>query len=374
MNAPRPERTPIAKARVAALTAAGALFAVWIAANFSRLAGAQNGIVRFPLCALFAVLLLLRPPAASAAGARREPPPWTILAVAIAGLAASIAGLVVNVGQLEWLGVLALLWAILSWALPAPQRRNAPPALLLLVWAHPLPGRLFSPLEFAAQRLSVRGSEWFLHALNVLWAQMLGYIRFQRGGWEMLDALSQMGSAVQYGATNRTPYAVGAEAARQLGRTSRAVELLREGVARFPGDLDLLNNLIYTLAQTPEGIEEALDRIDALLEATRRSVHTLDTASTVYTRAGLLDRADRTLGDILARVEPGSRAWFRARSRSAEVELLRGKAAEAVRSLRELLNQTPRIPEGDLREAHDLLRDAEASAAEAGRTNGPTTP
>ena len=37
---------------------------------------------------------------------------------------------------------------------------------------------------------------------NPLWAEMLGYVRFRRGGWEIVDALSQMTDALSRGAQN----------------------------------------------------------------------------------------------------------------------------------------------------------------------------
>jgi len=194
-----------------------------------------------------------------------------------------------------------------------------------------------------------------------VWAQMLGYVRFQRGGADIIDALDQMTAALERGATNRTPFLIAAEAARLLGRYDRGEEIIRAGMERHPDDLEMLNNLIYTLAFMPERIGEALDRIPVLLHKAQQNPEVLDTASAVYTRARLLDEAERTLDQILAQVKPHTRFWFRARSRKAEIALLRGEYAAAAVNLRELVGHSAGMPDEDTLNALRLMQEAEES-------------
>lgn len=203
-----------------------------------------------------------------------------------------------------------------------------------------------------------------------LWAQMLGYVRFQRGGWEVIDALFQMTDAIQHGATNRTPYVIAAESARLLDRYDRAAELLRQGLGLFPGDTELLNNLTYTLAQDKETIEQALDLLPGLLQKAREDVRILDTASTVYTRSGLVDKAEIIVKEILSRVNQGSRFWFRASVRAAEVSYLRGESGAAAEALRELVRKCGDMPDEDILSATRLMEEVEKSIL---RESGPTS-
>ena len=199
---------------------------------------------------------------------------------------------------------------------------------------------------------------------NPLWAQILGYVRFQRGGREVIDALQQMTTAIEYGATNRTPYVIAAESARLLDRLDRATELLREGLSRYPGDMNMMNNLVFTLSLAPDGIEEALDRLPALLQQARNSLQVLDTASVVYTRSGLLDDAETILKQILLKVEKESRSWFRASTRVAEVKLLRGEAEAALKDLHILIHHSAGMPDDDVLVLTRLIDEAELAKAE----------
>lgn len=199
---------------------------------------------------------------------------------------------------------------------------------------------------------------------NPLWAQILGYVRFHRGGWEVVDALEQMTFAINYGATNRTPYIIAAESARLLDNPDRATELLKEGLSRYPNDLNMLNNLVFTLSLVPDGVEEALDRLPALLQKARENLEVLDTASAVYTRSGLLDDAETILAQILKMVEEGSRSWFRASTRAAEVKLLRGNADAALKGLHELIRHSSGMPDDDVLVLKRLIQEAEVMRAE----------
>jgi hypothetical protein len=85
----------------------------------------------------------------------------------------------------------------------------------------------------------------------------------------------------------------------------------------------------------------------------------MDTALAVYTRSGLLDRADEIIAQILRAAPEGSRSWFRARTRQAEILILRGVAKEAVTILAQLAGRSAGIPDEDVVEAARLLEEAQ---------------
>lgn len=189
---------------------------------------------------------------------------------------------------------------------------------------------------------------------NVLWRQMLGYVRFQRGGWEIMDAMNEMMAAIDAGTTNRMPYVIAAEASRLLGNHDRACDLLRKGLEKHPGDIAILNNLAFTLADSPGKATEALDLIPSL---TREPVspQILDTISEVYLRAGKLDDAQRATLDVLKATDNGTREWFRGQLHLAEIALARDSRKQAEDLLRQALSFSKGIPYEDILRAKRLL-------------------
>lgn len=141
------------------------LAAVWLAANLSRLAGGPGGTTSITLGVLFAVMLAARPKPRS----EREVtlPGGRLAVLAMGGLLAVVVGIVVPVHQLEWLGVLLVLFACLGWALPPRYVRDVALGLFILYWIHPLPGQVFGPLQLGMQQVSVKLSEYLLQALNM---------------------------------------------------------------------------------------------------------------------------------------------------------------------------------------------------------------
>ena len=107
-----------------------------------------------------------------------------------------VGGIVFGVKQFEWLGIMLLLGGCLLWSLPDGWVRNILPSMLLLYWIHPLPGKVFGHFQIFMQKLSVKGSEWFLHCLNVrVWADdYILYNGFQTFG--VPDSCSGMRTAV----------------------------------------------------------------------------------------------------------------------------------------------------------------------------------
>jgi len=148
------------------------LFMVWLVGHFGRLAGDQDGLIRFVLGVLFAIVILLRPKPSDKPA---SPPGRRIVPVVmLTGTLLAVAGIVFTINQFEWLGLVLVLYACLRWSLPARYGPDILLAMLLLYWLHPLPGQVFSKLQLLMQKLSVKGAEWALHCLNVrIWADEL---------------------------------------------------------------------------------------------------------------------------------------------------------------------------------------------------------
>ena len=140
------------------------LVAAWLWVNLPRLAAGQNGVLTFFLGTVFGLLILFRP---KNEGEGFKLPGWGLALVGMAGLVFALVGIVIPVHQLEWLGVLCVIYAALAWALPRRYGKDLVIALVLIYWIHPLPSQLFGPLQMGMQWLSVKLSEGLLHIFNV---------------------------------------------------------------------------------------------------------------------------------------------------------------------------------------------------------------
>ena len=111
------QRVHISGARATVLGGVGLLFAAWVVLHIGRLTGTQNGMIRFAMTTVFALLVLLRkkPTPGRAAAAS----PWAVGAAALVGVAGAVFGIVFSIHQVEWIGFLLLILACLAWALPA---------------------------------------------------------------------------------------------------------------------------------------------------------------------------------------------------------------------------------------------------------------
>ena len=90
---------------------------------------------------------------------------------AAGGALLMVLGIVFAVHQANWLGLLLVLYAALSWTLSRKYQRDIILGLFLLYWVHPVPSQMFGPMQIAMQQSSVAGSEWMLHCANVrVWA------------------------------------------------------------------------------------------------------------------------------------------------------------------------------------------------------------
>ena len=187
------------------------------------------------------------------------------------------------------------------------------------------------------------------------WAEMSGYIRFKRGGWEVVEAMYEMIAAIEAGSTNRGPYIIAAEAARRSGNTAKAVEMLRKGLEQRPNDLAMLNNLAFVLAHAEDGRAEAERLAEVLLKRASDSPDVLDTVAVVYLSGGKTDRAEEVLSRMLELVQGGTRLWFRGKMHMAEIALDRNEPDKARSMLELILRQSRAIPNEDIVAANRLL-------------------
>ncbi|NQT93176.1 MAG: archaeosortase/exosortase family protein [Lentisphaerae bacterium] len=150
------------------LLAALALFAAWAVGNFGRITGDEEGAIRFSLGFLFAIIILLRPKRPRTHYRRAGA---LLPAVGAIGAVLAVLGMVFDVHQFEWLGLILVLFVCLRWALPTRYGPDILLSLFLLYWIHPMPGQLFGRFQLAMQWLSTEGSEWLLQCVNTrVWA------------------------------------------------------------------------------------------------------------------------------------------------------------------------------------------------------------
>ena len=190
---------------------------------------------------------------------------------------------------------------------------------------------------------------------NPLWAQMLGYVRFQRGGWEVVDALNQMIASIEAGATNAIPFVIAAESSRLVGNTERAVDLLRQGLKRQPGNPIMMNNLAYTLGSADATLPEAVQLIEEVLRLNPGNPRYLDTAAVLYLRAGDISRAAECVSAVAAAVDDTSHLWFRTQMLQARILHQRGQTEKAVTMLQGALKHAARASDDDILEGNRLL-------------------
>ena len=169
------------------------LFCIWFWPNIQMLTGDNDGTIRLVLAGFFSLIILVRLKPRTSRSLGGTP---GIVAAGILGATLAVAGLMFTVHQFEWLGIILVLYACLRWSLPDRWSADIVRSMFLLYWIHPLPGRLFGWFEILMQKLSVIGSEWMLHMLNVrVWADGI-YLRTGHHIFGVPEACSGMRTAV----------------------------------------------------------------------------------------------------------------------------------------------------------------------------------
>lgn len=159
------------------LLAAGFLMIAWGVGNYGRLAGDEEGIIRFVLGLFFAIFILLRWKERDVVA---KIPDWVLPVVGGLGALMALYGIIFRVHQFEWLGLIFVMYACLRWALPVRFGSDVILSLFMLYWVHPLPGQIFGQFQIIMQLISVKISEWVLHGFNVrVWAD--GMVLYTNG-------------------------------------------------------------------------------------------------------------------------------------------------------------------------------------------------
>ena len=195
---------------------------------------------------------------------------------------------------------------------------------------------------------------------NTLWLRLLGYMRLQRGGWEIVDAAGIMLEAIERGMDDPLPFLVGAEASRRAGNNQRAVDLLRRGLEKHPENAEMLNNLVFSLAQDEAGLAEARGKVDQLLNRMGDNPHALDTAAFVYMAGGEYAAAQEMIGRVQKTAASDSPLAFRSRVMQARIQLELEHPEEARAILIEAGKFVRHAAQDDLLEAGRLRNRADS--------------
>lgn len=196
---------------------------------------------------------------------------------------------------------------------------------------------------------------------NPFWAEILGYVRYQRGGGEIIEAGLAMQDAIAAGSTNRLPFLIAADGYQRMNRARDAAQVLREGLSNYPDDLMLLNNLAYILAMHPDTAADAMEWENKLAPHVETNPEVRDTWAFVLLRNGDYAAARRLLAQNIRVLSPDSRLWFRSQVNLAEVVWRQGQPQVAQSMLEQLLRGARNIPDADVLVANRLLVRINAS-------------
>ncbi len=190
---------------------------------------------------------------------------------------------------------------------------------------------------------------------NALWPQMLGWVRFRRGGQDNMDAMMEMNTALELGAKNLTPHLIAAEGYRLLRQYDRAAEILLQALDQHKDHPVLINNLAFTLAQKPKTSEQIRNLLPVLEKSAQEDPRIRDTLALVYIRTGQLEQAGKVITQNLQEATPGNPVWFRSQMRLAEITWRQGYDQSAILLLTQLMQSSRNIPDEDLMEANALF-------------------
>lgn len=184
-----------------------------------------------------------------------------------------------------------------------------------------------------------------------IWSERLGELYFLQGQTERAVGILEDAIAREQGDKFASPrtYLIAAEAARREGDVARAIRILKLASVRYPKDPNVLNNLVYTLAQDDRLLAEAKALLPSLLERGRDDFALHDTAALVYMKTGDLKAADEHMRKALDYVKKGDYAWLEVYLNAAETQLRIGRFKEARDSLNLVLRTSERTQDVDTR-------------------------
>ena len=191
------------------------------------------------------------------------------------------------------------------------------------------------------------------------WAQMLGRVYFQEG--DMHRSLSVFSSVLK-GDTRNVDVGtliLAAEAARRNSRLDKAINILEAAYALQPDQLNVLNNLVYLLAQKPETLSRAKALMPKLIPKSDESFAVMDTIAVVYLKSGDLENARKWMEKARSEIEDDSYSAPEVRLNAARIILKEGKYKEARKAIRQLQKNNSRTDYID-QEARGLLQEIES--------------
>ena len=228
-------------------------------------------------------------------------------------------------------------WA-LTCALNAVQNAVEPwPFYKIIVGLKAADRAVDSDLITALEQLTTR------YPNEARWAEALGDVYFQKG--EMDRAFAVLEAAIQKAGNDVGLHSllVAAEAARIESLPDRSVRLLELAYSKHPESFEVLNNLVYYLAQDPRTLARAKEMLPPLLKAGGESFAALDTAAVVCLKSGDLRQAELYMNRALRLVRRENSAWSEMNLNAAEIQYALGKLEQAQRTL-ELLRANANTP------------------------------
>jgi tetratricopeptide (TPR) repeat protein len=175
-----------------------------------------------------------------------------------------------------------------------------------------------------------------------VWGERLGDAYFQRGQPD--QAMSVLQESLRRAGTDKPPrvrtYLLAAEAARLEGKPTTAIRILEGARKDYPDDPNILNNLVYALAQDPATIRSAVALLPDLLKVGGGSFAVYDTAAVVSLRSGDLKAAGEYAAKAVNLVKKGDYAWHEVYLNAAETQIELGRYRDARQNL-ELVRKSP---------------------------------
>lgn len=212
---------------------------------------------------------------------------------------------------------------------------------------------LISALEYLHER----------HSDDPRWVDILAAAHFRNGDMRRVLFLAEPMIEKSPARLQLQTLLLAAEAARQEARHARAVGILRAANGLYPGNVQVLNNMVYTLAQDPGTLRDAEALVPDLLASGTPSAATLDTVASVYLKRGKMDKAEAYMAKALEKLGGSDRAAWEVNVNAAEIHYRMGRMDKAMEMLNAVLRDSLCPPATEVRAR--LLQDEIRRAMEA---------
>jgi tetratricopeptide (TPR) repeat protein len=184
-----------------------------------------------------------------------------------------------------------------------------------------------------------------------VWGERLGDAYFRQGQSD--QAMNVLEESLRRAGTKKPPrirtYLIAAEAARLESNPAKAVRILEAARKDYPNDPNILNNLVYALAQNSATVGQAVALLPDLLKAGGGSFAVYDTAAVVALRSGDLKAAGDYAAKAVNLVKQGDYAWHEVYLNAAEAQIVLGRYREARQNLEIVRKSAERTPASEAR-------------------------